>query len=214
MRKEKTIKEILWNGILKENPTYVQFLGMCPTLAVTGSLNDALGMGVGVIFVLIMSNAIVSLIRKVVPNEVRIPVFIVVIAALVTLLEMFMKAFVPELAASLGIFLPLIVVNCIVLGRAEAFAAKNGVIKSIVDAFAMGIGFTIGIMSIAFVRELLGNGKLFGFEIYGFISNITNNIIQIPKAGILVLPAGAFLVFGLLLAQVNKFRMRRESEVQ
>lgn len=204
-RKEKTLKEIFTNGFFIQNPTFVQFLGMCPTLAVTKSVESALGMGAGVIFVLVMSNIAVSLIRNYVPREVRIPIYIVIIASLVTVLEMFMKAYVPDLAASLGTFLSLIVVNCLILGRAEAFASKNGPLKSAADGLGMAIGFTGGIVLIAFFRELLGAGSL---TLWGDMS-----IDLIPKEyqiSILVQASGAFLVFGILVAQINKIRISRE----
>ena len=205
VRKQKTLKEIFSNGILKQNPTFVQFLGMCPTLAVTKTVESALGMGAGVIFVLVMSNIAVSLIRNYVPREVRIPIYIVIIAALVTVLEMFMKAFSPDLAKSLGTFLSLIVVNCLILGRAEAFASKNGPLKSALDGLGMAIGFTGGIVLIAFFRELLGAGTL---TIWGDLK-----VELIPaqyQISILVQASGAFLVFGVLVAQINRLRIARE----
>jgi Na+-translocating ferredoxin:NAD+ oxidoreductase subunit E len=187
------------NGVLTNNPTFVQFLGMCPTLAVTSQVNSALGMGVGVVFVLVLSNLSISLIRNYVPSEIRIPVYIVVIAALVTILEMFMNAWTPDLAAELGTFLKLIVVNCIILGRAEAFAQKNGPIASMVDGLAMGLGFTGGLALLAIFREVFGSGSFMGNE----ISLIANNNFQLS---LLTGPAGAFLVFGLLVAQLTKYR--------
>jgi electron transport complex protein RnfE len=203
-RREKTLSEIFSNGLFKQNPTFVQFLGMCPTLAVTKSVESALGMGAGVLFVLVLSNLAISLIRNYVPTEIRIPIYIVIIAALVTVLEMIMKAFVPDLAASLGVFLSLIVVNCLILGRGEAFASKNGPIKSVIDGLGMALGFTGGIVLIAFFRELLGAGSL---TIWGDLSfNIIPKDFQID---ILVQSDGAFLVFGILVAQINKFRMNK-----
>ena len=203
-RKEKTLKEIFTNGLFIQNPTFVQFLGMCPTLAVTKSVESAIGMGIGVIFVLVLSNLFISIIRNLVPREVRIPIYIVIIASLVTILEMFMKAFVPDLAVSLGTFLSLIVVNCLILGRAEAFASKNGPIKSAADGLGMAIGFMGGIVLIAIFRELLGAGSITIWGDFG--------IDLIPKnyqIGILVQASGAFLVFGVLVAQINKIRMGR-----
>ncbi len=204
-RREKTLKEIFTNGFFKQNPTFVQFLGMCPTLAVTKSVESALGMGAGVIFVLVLSNIAVSLIRNYVPREVRIPIYIVIIAALVTVLEMFMKAFVPELAKTLGTFLSLIVVNCLILGRAEAFASKNGVLKSALDGLGMAIGFTGGIVLIAVFRELLGAGSL---TIWGDLR--VDLIPEQYQISILVQASGAFLVFGVLVAQINKLIFSRE----
>jgi len=203
-RREKTLKEVFTNGLFIQNPTFVQFLGMCPTLAVTKSVESAIGMGIGVIFVLVLSNVSISAIRKIVPREVRIPIYIVIIASLVTILEMFMKAFVPDLATSLGTFLSLIVVNCLILGRAEAFASKNGPLKSAADGLGMAIGFMGGIVLIAIFRELLGAGSI---TIWGDIG-----IDLIPKQyqiGILVQASGAFLVFGVLVAQINKIRLSR-----
>lgn len=198
---DQTVKlgSVFKNGVLTNNPTFVQFLGMCPTLAVTSQVNSALGMGVGVVFVLVLSNLSISLIRNYVPSEIRIPVYIVVIAALVTILEMFMNAFTPALAAELGTFLKLIVVNCIILGRAEAFAQKNGPIASMVDGFAMGLGFTGGLTLLAIFREVFGSGSFMGNE----ISLIASNNFQLS---LLTGPAGAFLVFGLLVAQLTKYR--------
>lgn len=203
-RREKTIREIFTNGLFAQNPTFVQFLGMCPTLAVTRSVESALGMGAGVIFVLVLSNLAISLIRNYVPREVRIPIYIVIIASLVTILEMFMIAFVPHLAKSLGTFLSLIVVNCLILGRAEAFASKNGPLKSVADGLGMALGFTGGIVLIALFRELLGAGSITIWEDF--------KVELIPskyQVGILVQASGAFLVFGVLVAQINKFRMNR-----
>ena len=203
----KSLKDIFFTGIFKQNPTFVQFLGLCPTLAVTGKVENALGMGAGTLFVLVMSNLIISLIRNYVPDEVRIPIYIVIIASLVTVLEMFMTAFMPELAAALGTFLKLIVVNCIILGRAEAFAAKNGPIKSIADGLGMGIGFTLGIALIAVFREVFGVGAIMGYEI-GFI---VNNNLQLSVLGG---PAGAFLVYGLLVGQIIKIQKKRAAKLE
>lgn len=203
-RREKTIREVFTNGLFIQNPTFVQFLGMCPTLAVTKSVESALGMGAGVVFVLVMSNLAISLIRNYVPREVRIPIYIVIIASLVTILEMFMKAFVPDLATSLGTFLSLIVVNCLILGRAEAFASKNGPLKSVADGLGMAVGFTGGIVLIAFFRELLGAGSI---TIWGDLA--IQLIPQDYQISILVQASGAFLVFGILVSQINKFRLGR-----
>ena len=154
------------NGIVKENPTFVLLLGMCPTLATTTSAVNGLGMGVATMFVLICSNTFISLLKNVIPDGVRIPCYIVVIASFVTLLQMLMQAYVPDLYKTLGIFIPLIVVNCIILGRAEAFAAKNNVLASICDGIGIGIGFTVALTLLGFVRELLGNGAVFGYRIF------------------------------------------------
>lgn len=202
MAKQKSLKNVFSAGLFKQNPVFVQFLGMCPTLAVTGSVENALGMGAGVIFVLVIANFTVSLIRNYVPREVRIPIYIVIIASLVTILEMFMKAYVPDLAASLGTFLSLIVVNCLILGRAEAFASKNKPVPSILDGLGMALGFTGGLVFLAFFRELLGAGSVLGMQI----------IPADYQISILVQAAGAFLVFGILVSQVNKIRLARMSE--
>ncbi|MDR3215094.1 MAG: electron transport complex subunit E [Bacilli bacterium] len=164
--KKNEILNIFTSGIFKENPIFVLFLGMCPTLGVTTSVVNAIGMGIGVIFVLLMSNVIISLIRNIVMDEIRIPVFIVIIASLVTLLQMFMQAYTLELYNSMKVFIPLITVNCIILGRAEAFASKNGVFKSAVDGIGMGIGFLLGLVVVAFFRELLGTGALMGLQVF------------------------------------------------
>ncbi len=181
------------NGIVKTNPVFVLLLGLCPTLAVSTSLENAIGMSGAVLFVLLGSNIIISVIRKWTPNSVRIPVFIVIIATFVTIVELFMKGYFPPLAKSLGIYVPLIVVNCIILGRAEAFASKNTILDSIADAFGIGIGFTLAIVLISLLRELLGSGgiEMFGLSIPGFS--------EYPMA-IFIMPMGAFLVIGLLLA--------------
>jgi electron transport complex protein RnfE len=207
---KQSLGQVFTNGLFKQNPTFVQFLGMCPTLAVTGFVSKALGMGAGVIFVLIFSNLIISLIRNFVPREVRIPIYIVVIAALVTILEIVMEYLSYSLYEQLGVFLSLIVVNCIILGRAEAFASKNGPVRSMVDGLGMGLGFTGGITLIALFREILGNGTITIWE------NISFTVI--PKAytiGLIGQAAGAFLVFGILVSQVNKMKLRKaeQSEV-
>lgn len=161
----KAILERLYNGIIKENPVFVLMLGMCPTLAVTTSASNGFGMGIATTAVLIMSNLIISLLRKVIPNGVRVPVYIIIIASFVTIIELLMHAYVTVLYNSLGIFIPLIVVNCIILGRAETYANKNGPILSIFDGVGIGLGFTIGLTIIGLVRELIGNGSIFGMAI-------------------------------------------------
>jgi len=181
------------NGLIKNNPTFVQVLGICPTLATTTSAKNALGMGVATLFALILSNIVISLIRKIVPENVRIPIYIVVIASFATVIDLLMHGFLPELWESLGIFIPLIVVNCIIMGRAEAFASKNGVIDSIFDALGNGLGFTGSLFLIGTVRELIGNGSILGINIFG-------NSFKVP---LLVLAPGAFLTLGLLLAMFN-----------
>ncbi len=189
----------LTKGIIKDNPLFVQLLGTCPSLATTSSLTNALGMGAAFTFVLIGSNIVISLIRKLIPDQVHIPCYIVVIASLVTVVEMIMNAYVPALYAALGVFVPLIVVNCIVLGRAEAFACKNGVVSSILDAIGMGIGYTLALVIIASFRELLGSGKLLGHQILG---------APFTPALIFILPAGAFITMGCVFAMVAYLRQK------
>ena len=188
--------KILMNGIVKENPTFVLLLGMCPTLGTTSSAINGMGMGLDTMFVLICSNVVISLIKKLVPDMVRIPIFIVVIASFVTVLQMMMQAYVPALYATLGLFIPLIVVNCILLGRAEAFAAKNNPLASFFDGLGMGLGFTIALTLLGGVREFLGTGKFFNITImpeeYGML--------------IFVLAPGAFIVLGYLIALVNRLK--------
>ena len=196
--------KILMNGIVKENPTFVLLLGMCPTLGTTSSAINGLSMGIATMFVLVLSNLIISLIKKLIPDMVRIPSYIVVIASLVTVLQMLMQAYVPGIYATLGLFIPLIVVNCIILGRAEAFAAKNNPIASIFDGIGIGIGFTIALTLLGAVRELLGTGILFKSDDFG-LAGIT---LQGEDYGMLlfVLAPGAFIALGYLIAVVNKLR--------
>ncbi len=186
--------DIIKNGLLKENPTFVQLLGMCPTLAVTTSLKNGLGMGLSATAVLIASNVIISLLRKLIPDKIRIAAYIVVIATAVTLIEMLLNAYVPDLAESLGIFIPLIVVNCIILARAESFASKNSVGKSALDGLSMGLGFTIALCIISAVREILGAGTIWGIQLYG-------DIIQ--PASIITLAPGGFIVLGIIVGAIN-----------
>ena len=175
-------------GFLKENPTYVQALGMCPTLATTTSAVNGLGMGLATLVVLVLSNIVVSMIRKMVPEKTRIPIYIVVIASFVTMVDLLMHAFVYELWRTLGLFIPLIVVNCIILGRAEAFASKNGIIDSFLDGLGMGLGFTGSLVLLGMVRELFGNGTIFGIPVWGKALNIF----------VMILPPGAYITLGLL----------------
>ncbi len=190
----KTLK----NGILTENPTFVQLLGMCPTLAVTTSLANGIGMGLSVTFVLMLSNVLISLLRKIIPQKIRIAAYVVIIATFVTIVDMVLKAFVPSLSKSLGLFIPLIVVNCIILARAEAFASKNGVVKSAVDGIGMGLGFTIALSIISAIREILGNGTILGVSVG----------ISAP-AVVMILPPGGFLTLGLLLGLMNVIKNRK-----
>ena len=188
--------KVLMYGIVKENPTFVLLLGMCPTLGTTSSAMNGMGMGLATAFVLICSNVVISAIKNLIPDMVRIPAFVVVIASFVTLLQMIMQAYVPGLYATLGLFIPLIVVNCILLGRAEAFAAKNGPLASMFDGLGMGLGFTVGLTLLGAVRELLGTGKIFGLTImpedYGML--------------VFVLAPGAFIALGYLIAIVNRLK--------
>lgn len=188
--------KILMNGIITENPTFVLLLGMCPTLGTTSSAMNGMSMGLATMFVLICSNMVISALKNVIPDMVRIPGYIVVIATFVTVVQMCMEAFIPALYASLGLFIPLIVVNCIVLGRAEAFAAKNGVVASAFDGIGIGLGFTIALALLGAIRELLGTGKLF---------NLTIMPEQFGSL-IFVLAPGAFIALGFLIAIVNKLR--------
>jgi len=191
--------KILLNGIIKENPIFVLLLGMCPTLATTSSAINGMSMGLATTFVLISSNAVISLLKNVIPDMVRIPAFIVVIATFVTIVEMIMNAYVPVLAESLGIFIPLIVVNCIVLGRAESFASKNGVVSSIFDGVGIGLGFTLALTLLGVSRELLGTGKIFSQTIYP----------EQYGSLIFVLAPGAFIVLGFLIAIFNKLQHKK-----
>ena len=191
----------LIKGIWKENPVFRLALGLCPVLAVSTSIQNAIGMGVAATFVLLCSNIIISLIRKGVPPKIRIPIFIVVIATFVTITEMVMQAYQPTLHKSLGIFVPLIVVNCVILGRAEAFASRNGLWMSILDAIGMGIGFTASLIAIAAVRELLGDGKLMGFPV---LPQSFEPVI------LMILAPGAFITMGLMLGGLNIIDARRK----
>ena len=182
-------------GIVKDNPVFVMLLGMCPTLGVTSSAFNGLGMGVATMFVLIMSNIVVSLIKTQIPSKVRIPAFIIVIASFVTIVEMILEAFVPFLYEQLGIFIPLIVVNCLILGRAEAFASKNNVLSSLIDGLGMGLGFTIALTILGATREILGSGSLFGFK---FVPEDANTFI------LFILPPGAFIALAYLTVLFNK----------
>ena len=186
----------LANGIVRANPTFILLLGLCPTLAVSTSIDNAFGMTASVLFVLLAANVIVSALRRWIPNRVRIPTFIVVIATLVTIVDLALKAFVPPLSKSLGMYVPLIVVNCIILGRAEAFASKNSVWQSIADAIGMSIGFGAAIVLVSFFRQVLGSGSLDVFNVRLFsIPGLADN-----PAAIFLLPMGAFFVLGVLLA--------------
>ncbi len=188
--------KILINGIVKENPTFVLLLGMCPTLATTTSAINGLSMGLATMFVLICSNLVISLIKNLTPDMVRIPVFVVVIASFVTILQMLMQAYVPTIYATLGLYIPLIVVNCIILGRAEAFACNHGPVESLFDGAGMGLGFSIALTLLGAVRELLGAGSIFGIALLPETSNML----------LFILPPGAFITLGYLIAIINRFK--------
>ncbi|MCR5041745.1 MAG: electron transport complex subunit E [Clostridia bacterium] len=216
MAEKLTLKQEFTKGILKENPTLRLVLGTCPTLAVTTSVTNAIGMGLSAAIVLVCSNVVISALRKVISPKVRIPSYIVVIASFVTLVQMLVKAFLPALDDSLGVYLPLIVVNCIILGRAEAFAGKNPVLRSALDGLGMGIGFTLCLCAMGTIREILGNGtflagiadllKVFGDNVFGgfngfdLASHYPGGVVPMT---VFILPAGGFFVFGMLIAAVN-----------
>ena len=194
----------VWNefikGFIKENPTFVLLLGMCPTLGTTTSAINGMSMGLAATVVLICSNAVISLLKNVIPDKVRIPGFIVVIASFVTVVDLSMQAYLPDLYETLGLFIPLIVVNCIILGRAEAFASKNGVLLSIADGLGIDLGFTMSLTILGSVREILGNGSVFGFQ---FIPE------NIDKVLLFIMPPGAFIALGFLIALVNHIKNRK-----
>ena len=203
MSNKPSLKTVFMNGVIAENPTFRLVLGTCPTMAITTSAINGLGMGAAATFVLVGSNVVISLLRTFIPDKIRIPSFIVVICTFVTMVQMFMQAFVPSLYASLGMFIPLIVVNCIILARAEAFASKNGVLASAVDGVGMGLGFTLAITLIGAIRELIGNGSIFGLDLFG---------ASYQPMLLIILPAGGFLVFGLLLGIINVIMNRMEKK--
>lgn len=187
------------NGLFRENPTFVLVLGTCPTLAVTTSAINGIGMGAATTFVLVFSNLLIAALKNLIPNKVRIAAFIVIIATFVTIVDLVMKAFTPDLYATLGIFIPLIVVNCIILGRAEAFAQKSSIMPAILDGLGMGIGFTLAITLMGSIRELLGNGSIFNIKL---LAEDANTIL------IFILPPGAFITYGYLIAIMNRMKKR------
>lgn len=203
--------ERLYNGVIKENPTFVLMLGMCPTLAVTSSAINGLGMGLSTLVVLVFSNLLISLFRKVIPNGVRMPAYIVIVASLVTVVQFLMQAYLPSLSKALGVYIPLIVVNCIILGRAESYASKNGPIESIFDGIGMGLGFTFGLACIGIVREFIGTGAIFGKQILPLADLAAGQGGYVP-ATIFILPPGAFLVLAFLVAGMNKIRKNAEKK--
>jgi len=187
------------NGLLRENPTFVIVLGTCPTLAITTAAINGIGMGAATMFVLVFSNLLIALLKNLIPDKVRIAAFILVIATFVTIVDLVMKAYTPDLYKALGIFIPLIVVNCIILGRAEAFAQKNSVWTSVLDGLGMGLGFTLAITLIGSIREILGNGSIFGFRL---LADQATTIL------IFVLPPGAFVTYGFLIAIMNRIKLK------
>ena len=199
--------ERVYNGLIKENPTFVLMLGMCPTLAVTTSAINGLGMGLSTTVVLVLSNMLISMLRKIIPDSVSMPAFIVVVASFVTIVQFLLEGFVPSLYDSLGLYIPLIVVNCIILGRAESYASKNPVLPSIFDGIGMGLGFTFGLTCIAIVREFIGTGAIFGVQILPLADAAAGKGGYVPVT-IFILPAGAFLVLAFLVAGMNKLKKR------
>lgn len=196
----KTLVERLRAGILIDNPTFMQVLGMCPTLAVTTSANNGMGMGLATTAVLICSNTAISMLRKYIPSKIRIPAFIVIIASFVTIIDLLLQAYIPQLHAQLGLFIPLIVVNCLILARAEAYASKHAIIPSVFDGLGMGLGFTAALTSIGIIREILGAGTLFGFSIMPDAYD---------PAIIMILAPGAFFTLGILMALLNVIKAKK-----
>lgn len=209
---KKSIRQVFMNGIMNENPTFRLLLGMCPTLAISTAASSGVGMGLATTFVLVFSNIVISLLRKIIPDRVRIPSFIVVIATFVTIIDLIIKAFLPSMSSTLGIYIPLIVVNCIIFARAEAFAFKNPVLPSLVDGLGMGLGFTLSLTLLASIREIIGSGKWFGMQV-------------MPEAykpmSIIISPSGGFITLGILLLIVNALikyfekrkKMKAEEEI-
>lgn len=203
MKDKASMGSVFFNGIIPENPTFRLVLGMCPTMAISTAAINGIGMGLAATFVLVGSNFVISLLRKFIPDKIRIPAFVVVIAAFVTIVQLLLKAFVPVLDKALGLFIPLIVVNCIILARAEAYASKNGPLHSIMDGLGMGMGFTLAITLIACIREILGNGTIFGMNIMG---------AAYEPALLVILPPGGFIMLGSLLGLLNKLTAKTKKE--
>lgn len=197
------LSEIFYNGLIKKNPIFVQLIGMCSVLAVTTSAKNGLAMGLAVTGVLVGSNLVISLLRNLIPSKIRIPAYVVVIATFVTIIEMFMRAYLPELYSSLGIFIPLIVVNCIILARAEAFASKNTPLPAVVDGLGMGLGYTLALLVLSSFRELLGAGSIFDYQLFG---------PSFEPALIFIMPPGAFILLGILIAIFNAVRMKKAAK--
>lgn len=199
--------ERIYNGLVKENPTFVMMLGMCPTLAVTTSAINGVGMGLSTTAVLVMSNMLISLLRKIIPDSLRIPAFIVVVASFVTIVDFLMEGFVPSLYSALGLYIPLIVVNCIILGRAESYASKNPVLPSIFDGLGMGLGFTVGLTCIGIVREIIGAGQIFGYQLIPLADEAAGKAGYVPVS-IFIMAPGAFLVLAFLVALQNRIKRK------
>ncbi len=193
--------KIFFSGLLKENPSFVQLLGMCPLMAVSTSMKNALGMGLTATLVLICSNVVISLLRKVIPGKIRIASYIIIIAGFVTMMQMLLKAYLPSINNALGVFIPLIVVNCIILARAEAFASKNGVLDSAIDGAGMGLGFTLGLSVLAFIREIVGTGQLFGKNLFG------EGFAGVP---LMVMAPGGFLTLGIVIGIIQLVRIKKQ----
>lgn len=203
--------ERLKNGLITENPIFVLMLGMCPTLAVTTSAVNGLGMGLSTTAVLVMSNLLISMLRKIIPDSVRMPAFIVVVASFVTIVDFLMEGFTPSLYSALGIYIPLIVVNCIILGRAESYASKNPVLPSIFDGLGMGLGFTVALIAIGLVREIIGAGQAFGYQLLPVADTAAGTAGYVPVA-IFIQAPGAFLVLAVLAAVQNKVKINLEKK--
>jgi len=203
MKQKTNVMQVIKNGLFDENPTFRLVLGTCPTLAVTTAISNGIGMGLAATFVLICSNVFVAALKDFIPNKVRIPAFVVVIATFVIMVQLFLKAYVPDLDKALGIFIPLIVVNCIILARAEAFASKSSVAASFFDGVGIGLGFTIGLLILSFIREILGNGTFFGAKLFGD---------DFKPALIMIMAPGGFLTFGFVLALINKLASKKKTD--
>lgn len=208
------MKQEFIKGLFRENPVFIILLGLCPVLGVSTQVVNALGMGAAVIFVLLGSNLLVSLLKNFIPEKIRIPSYIVIIASFVTIVDLVMQAFFPPLSKSLGVFVPLIVVNCIILGRAEAFANKNTVGKSILDALGMGVGFTLALLLISFIREVVGNGTITLFPIGGFDGEIRIPVLYDAPIRVIALASGALLVMGLLKALFNWMELKNKEKAE
>ena len=204
--------ERVYNGIVKENPTFVMLIGMCPTLAVTTSAMNGIGMGLSTTLVLVFSNLLISLLRKIIPDKCRVPGFIVIVASLVTIVQFLLEGFVPSLYASLGLYIPLIVVNCIILGRAESYASKNPVLPSIFEGIGRGLGFTVALTCIGAVREILGAGQIFGYQLLPLADETAKITTGFTPITIFVLAPGAFFVLAMLIAIQNAFRESRRKK--